>query len=640
MAQTKVDVEIQIGNGPAIKSMGDLKKQLKEANFEALALSEKFGASSKEAIEAAKRVAQLKDAIGDAKAFTDAFNPDAKFKAFGAAIQGVVGGFSALQGAQALFGSESEDVAKVLAKVQGALALSQGIDSILEAKDSFKNLNAVIQASTAFQKANAAANRVTAATMKLFGASVESTAVSFRVLKTALISTGIGAIVVLIGEAIAAFQEYTSAADNAAEAQKEFNEQALKYADIGLKTEQATLARQEKIDIAKAKLAGKTEQEIFQIEQDYRERKGKSLVRYYDEIKDIDKNKGAEVIGQIKDLNAEGQVAELNNQIKLKEIKDQAAKADKQKREQESKDRLKQIEDANKAEQDKIRSLQEKNYLESIQDERKRQEQTLILEFENERKRINNSIANKDIKNKELQLLEQNYQIQLDSLRQGFADEDQKKRNEENQKRIDANNAARKKQNEDEAKSAQERIEILKAENAAKEGLQNAYFDVVGAGIGIIKQFGEKSKALQKAALIAENAITIARIILDTQKANAAVTAKYALLPGGQVPASIEILTNKIKAGIGIATAIAATAKGLQAIGGGGASASSGGNNLGGGGSSAAPAPISATASSTALQQAQINQLSSATTRAFVLESDVSGNQERIQRLNRAARIN
>jgi len=39
------------------------------------------------------------------------------------------------------------------------------------------------------------------------------------------------------------------------------------------------------------------------------------------------------------------------------------------------------------------------------------------------------------------------------------------------------------------------------------------------------------------------------------------------------------------------------------------------------------------------LNQGQINQLSSATNRAFVLESDVTGNQERIQRLNRAARI-
>ena len=50
-------------------------------------------------------------------------------------------------------------------------------------------------------------------------------------------------------------------------------------------------------------------------------------------------------------------------------------------------------------------------------------------------------------------------------------------------------------------------------------------------------------------------------------------------------------------------------------------------------------APIGPQLGSTALQQAQINAVGNAAVQAFVLESDVSGNQERIERLNRAARI-
>jgi hypothetical protein len=38
--------------------------------------------------------------------------------------------------------------------------------------------------------------------------------------------------------------------------------------------------------------------------------------------------------------------------------------------------------------------------------------------------------------------------------------------------------------------------------------------------------------------------------------------------------------------------------------------------------------------------QSQIQQMGNAAVRSFVVESDVSGNQERIRRLNRAARIN
>ena len=50
-------------------------------------------------------------------------------------------------------------------------------------------------------------------------------------------------------------------------------------------------------------------------------------------------------------------------------------------------------------------------------------------------------------------------------------------------------------------------------------------------------------------------------------------------------------------------------------------------------------APIGTRMGATALQQAQINAAGNAAVQAFVLESDVSGNQERIERLNRAARI-
>ena len=50
-------------------------------------------------------------------------------------------------------------------------------------------------------------------------------------------------------------------------------------------------------------------------------------------------------------------------------------------------------------------------------------------------------------------------------------------------------------------------------------------------------------------------------------------------------------------------------------------------------------APLMAQASTTTLNQAQLNQIGNVAARAYVVESDISGNQERIIRLNRAARI-
>lgn len=183
-------------------SVKSLRTQLREAQAQVGLMADKFGATSKEAIEAAKRAADLKDRIGDAKALTDAFNPDAKFKAVASSLAGVAGGFSALQGAMALFGNENKDVEKALLKVNAAMALSQGLQAVGESVDSFKQLGAVIKSTTTFQELNNAATKTAATVQKAFGVSVETTSTGFKVLKGAIVATGIGALVVLLGEVI------------------------------------------------------------------------------------------------------------------------------------------------------------------------------------------------------------------------------------------------------------------------------------------------------------------------------------------------------------------------------------------------------------------------------------------------------
>jgi hypothetical protein len=183
-------------------SVKSLRTQLKEAQAQVGLMADKFGATSKEAVNAAKKAAELKDRIGDAKALTDAFNPDAKFKAVASSLAGVAGGFSALQGAMALFGNENKDVEKALLKVNAAMALSQGLQAVGESVDSFKQLGAVIKSTTTFQELNNAATKTAAAVQRAFGVSVETTSTGFKVLKGAIIATGIGALVVLLGEVI------------------------------------------------------------------------------------------------------------------------------------------------------------------------------------------------------------------------------------------------------------------------------------------------------------------------------------------------------------------------------------------------------------------------------------------------------
>ena len=152
MAEKKV-IELEVKTD----SVKSLKAQLREAQNEVTALSEKFGATSREAINAAKRAAELKDAIGDAKALTDAYNPDAKFNALSQALNGVLSGFQAFEGALGLIGVESKEVQEQLLKVQSAMALAQGVSGVMESIDSFRTLGAQIKNLSIVQKLSTAA---------------------------------------------------------------------------------------------------------------------------------------------------------------------------------------------------------------------------------------------------------------------------------------------------------------------------------------------------------------------------------------------------------------------------------------------------------------------------------------------------
>lgn len=168
-----------------------LKAQLREAQADVAALSEKFGATSDQAIAAAKAAAILKDTIGDAKTLTDAFNPDAKFKALTGALSGSVNGFQAVQGAMGLIGVESEAVEASLLKVQSAMAFAQGIDGVLESIDSFKTLGATV--SGAFAKMTTASK--------------------------AFLVTGIGALIAGVALLVANWEQVSMALGFATEAQ-------------------------------------------------------------------------------------------------------------------------------------------------------------------------------------------------------------------------------------------------------------------------------------------------------------------------------------------------------------------------------------------------------------------------------------
>ena len=175
-----------------------LKSQYKEAVQELQKMSAQYGETSNEAIKAAKAAAQLKDQIAESNDLVNAFNPDAKFKSLEGAIGGVLNGFQAYQGAIGLMGVQNEELEATMLKVQSAMAFTQGINGVMEAGDAFKKLGAKLKDTAIGQGLLTVA---TAAYNFVLGASTTG----LKLFRLALISTGIGALVVGVGLLVANF---------------------------------------------------------------------------------------------------------------------------------------------------------------------------------------------------------------------------------------------------------------------------------------------------------------------------------------------------------------------------------------------------------------------------------------------------
>jgi hypothetical protein len=174
---------------------------------------------------------------------------------------------------------------------------------------------------------------------------------------------------------------------------------------------------------------------------------------------------------------------------------------------------------------------------------------------------------------------------------------------------------------ESKAKTEKE-IADAKAVADAKLAIQNSVLDSVASGIGVLKQLGEKNKAIQKAALIAENAVGIAKIIINTKAANAAAVATSPLTAGQPW-----VTINTIGAALGVAGSLLATKKALSALGGGGAP--SGGSELRGGssGGASAPAPQFNVVGNTGINQLAQTLGTQQPIEAFVVASNVTSAQ-------------
>ena len=180
-------------------------RQLTNLAMEARALGPEFQNVANDIIREAGRI---KDSIGDARAEVSYFASDTRrLDAVLGAVGAIAGAFGAVEGALALAGVENEDLQKTMVKLQGAIALVNGVQAIQKV---------LLDENATKTGVLALANRVyTSATAGATGATL-----AFR---TALMSIGIGVVVAGIGALVANFDKLKDAIFPADAALKSLN---------------------------------------------------------------------------------------------------------------------------------------------------------------------------------------------------------------------------------------------------------------------------------------------------------------------------------------------------------------------------------------------------------------------------------
>ena len=501
---------------PDFKSM---KAEIRELTIAAQQAVMAFGEFSPEAIRAEQALAAARDQMDDFNDRVAAVNPD-KFAQINTVVQGVARGFQAAQGAMALFGNESEDLQKTLVKLQGAMALAEGLEGLGKIEQQF----------------TAIFNNVISGAKKAFAA-----------IKAGIGSTGIGLLVVALGSIVAYWDDIRLAIFGVSEETKKAKAEQDKY-----NQSMKELNREREI-LQRGELAGKQlELNDLQAEQN---KLSDRYLQIQKELKiieqgrmlsgvDADQEREKRLRKELKDN--ELRVEQLvNGEIKLYQeinnLKDQeqekedsrnkanADKAEQRTKEQVQKeqDRLQKIEDARLKAQDQLISAElsaneiaRELRLAQTEDEGER----LQIEYENKLAALKEAQIKEQIANQgnaeALALIDKKYAdaqllatIELDNREKQL-----QQKNADDAIKLAEETAAKEKEIAEKAKD--EQLKIDEALKQSKEDLYKSSVDLANAVIALAGEQSKTGKAVALSVIAADTAMAISGALKVTQSSS------------------------------------------------------------------------------------------------------------------------
>jgi hypothetical protein len=493
-------VEIDVEGAPqAIKNINDLENaiskledELKQAEFG----SEEFKKLSRELNKAQTELKNTELAL-------ESLDSEQVASEFGA-LTGAVGD---LTGAFVLLGGEDSPIAEAGERISTAIGVSMAFKGAIEGISAGRKLlNNALATSNTLQKINNATTVAATTIMGLFSKSVKTTTFTFKALKTAIIATGVGALVIGIMEAISAISDWISGSEEL-ESQSEKTQKAIEAQKKAFDELSDAMEHNQQKELALAKLRGASAKQLRELQLQQLKQSNQALI--------AEEEKTQKAIQHLKETTvfASAGVGESLKQLEEKLANDRIAI-----RESEQKIELKIIENQQAAQD------------EYAANEEKREEARNKRRIEREKAALKDSIITIETRGLKTLEIESNINDRISEIQEISLEE----RNRANMLYYESLDELRKKDLEEETQLMQQRLSIAS--------------DALGAINDLVQAFAKEDEESARKAFNVNKAVGIAQAIVSTAQG---IIAQLA------VPQDALTGANFIKAGIVAATGAA-----------------------------------------------------------------------------------
>jgi hypothetical protein len=492
-----------------------MKAEIRELTVAAQQAVMQFGEFSPEAIRAEKALAAARDRMDDFNDRVAAVNPD-KFAQINTVVQGVARGFQAAQGAMALFGNQSEELEKTMVKLQGAMALAEGLEGLGKVQQQFGAIAKNIKGNV--MNAFKALGNMSTLAFGAIGIALTLIIANFDTLKKAVLSLipGLSSMVKFVGGLVQQFTDWvgiTSAQDRALEKLNKTTDKANEQLD----REIALLkARGDEVGVFN-KQRQKLENDLAQARANY----GKNTEKEWGKI--ILDTKNALAVLAIEEQNFQKEQAQAQADANTEAGNKRKAERDKQI--QDEKDRQAKLEAERVKGQDQLISAElsanetaRELRLAQVEDEGER----LQVEYENKLSALKESYIQEQMANvgnaEALALIDQKYADaqMLATLELDKKEQELQKKNAEAAVKLAEDTAAKEKEISD--KATADKIKNEEAVQNAKENLYKASIDLANSIAALAGEQTKTGKAIALSVIAADTAMAISGALNVTQK--------------------------------------------------------------------------------------------------------------------------